>query len=387
MLGGTLETALKLTVSQSNLQKGLGIVSRAVSPRSTLPVPANVLLKAEAGRLMLAATNLELGIVTWIDATVQDEGAVTVPARLLGDLVGTLPNEPVSLTVNPNTCTLTVKCGKSSTEIKGIDAGEFPPMPARLETSTAVYRSDTLKAMFERVTFAASTDEARPVLQGVHTARTRERVTMCATDGFRVSVVTGEDCGPSEGTQTALLPAGALKTVAALTDPKRPEDVLFEIDGARAIYQGDTWMVVTQTIDGNFPNWRVIEPKRFKTTATLPRALTLAALKQADVIARNANGVVKLGFRPDDGLMGVMDVTASSEERGEFGTTLALAELEGPTLEIAFNLRYLREAIEAVTGETVRLEMSDNKGPARITDAGEEPDAAGYKNILMPMHI
>jgi DNA polymerase-3 subunit beta len=378
-----LETALKATVSQQNLQKGLGIVARAVSPRSTLPVLSNVLLRAEAGGLTLAGTNLELGITARVEATVEQDGAITVPSRLLSDLVGTLPNEPVALSVNPNTCTLTVKCGASSTEIKGIDAGEFPPMPARLETSTAVYRSDTLKAMFERVTFAASTDEARPVLQGVQVTRLGERVTMSATDGFRVSVVAGEDYGPVEKAQTAIIPAKALGVVAAMLDTKHPEDVLFTITGAQAIYQGGTWMVVTQTIDGNFPPFEQIIPRKFRARAVAPTAALLLAIRQAEMIAKSGNNVVKLGFRPDDALMGALDITSASEETGGYEGGVALAEMDGPTLDIAFNAAYLREALERARAEQVVIQSNDGKSPVRITAAGDD----NWQCIIMPCHV
>ncbi len=121
---------MKVSVSQQQLAQGLGIVSRAVSPRSTLPVLSNVLLATDEGRLRLSATNLELGITCWIGAQIQEEGSLTVPARLLADLVSTLPNDTVHLAANLSTYSLSVHCGTSSTDIKGIDAQEFPPMPA-----------------------------------------------------------------------------------------------------------------------------------------------------------------------------------------------------------------------------------------------------------------
>src|SRR5512138_637120 len=179
---------MKVSVSQQQLAQGLGVVSRAVSPRSTLPVLGNVLLATDEGRLRLAATNLELGISCWIGAQIQDEGSITVPARLLADLVSTLPNDTVHLSVNVSTCTLTVHCGASNTDIKGIDAQEFPPMPATDMSEGVLIKVSDFKEMIQQVTFAASSDEARPVLQGVQITCTGSDLALAATDGFRISV-------------------------------------------------------------------------------------------------------------------------------------------------------------------------------------------------------
>jgi DNA polymerase III subunit beta len=153
---------MKVSVSQQQLAQGLGIVSRAVSPRSTLPVLANVLLATDEGRLRLSATNLELGITCWTGAQIQEEGSITVPARLFADLVSTLPNDLVHLTVNMNTCTLAVHCGASARKSKGIDAQEFPPMPATDMSEGVHIKVSDFKEMVQQVAFAASSDEARP---------------------------------------------------------------------------------------------------------------------------------------------------------------------------------------------------------------------------------
>ena len=163
-------------------------VSRAVSPRSTLPVLANVLVATDEGRLRLSATNLELGISCWIGAQIVEEGSITVPARTIADLVSMLPNETVALTLNTKTQTLNVRCGSNSTDIKGIDAQEFPPMPVpELSEGVALNVAD-FKEMIQQVVFAASTDEARPVLQGVLMNVNGSEVLLAATDGFRISV-------------------------------------------------------------------------------------------------------------------------------------------------------------------------------------------------------
>ncbi len=179
---------MKVSVSQQQLAHGLGIVSRAVSSHSTLQVLSNILVATDEGRLRLSATNLELGISCWIGAQIEEEGAVTVPARTFNDLIGTMPSDGVKLTLDERTQTLNVVCGSSNTDIKGIDAQEFPPMPVpNLENGIELNVAD-LKEMIQQVAFAASADDARPVLQGVSMTVEGSEITLAATDGFRISV-------------------------------------------------------------------------------------------------------------------------------------------------------------------------------------------------------
>ena len=158
---------MKATVSQQHLAHGLGVVSRAVSPRSTLPVLTNVLVATDEGRLRLSATNLEMGITCWIPAQIQEEGSITVPSRTLVDLVGTFPPENVQLTLDARTQTITLVCNSSVHDIKGIDAQDFPPVPVPDLTEGVDLNLVDFKEMIQQVAFAASADEARPVLQGV----------------------------------------------------------------------------------------------------------------------------------------------------------------------------------------------------------------------------
>jgi hypothetical protein len=175
---------MKASVSQQQLAHGLNLVSRAVSPRSTLPVLANILVASDEGRLRLSATNLELGISCWIGAQIAEEGAITVPSRTFSDLVSALPNDTVQLNLNSRTQTLNVRCGTSVTDIKGIDAQEYPPIPVPdLQEGIELNVSD-LKEMIQQVVFAASSDEARPVLQGVYMTVNGDEITLAATDGF-----------------------------------------------------------------------------------------------------------------------------------------------------------------------------------------------------------
>src|SRR5512143_3155190 len=205
---------MKATVLQENLAHGLSIVSRAVSSRSTLPVLSNILIASDEGRIRLSATNLELGITCWIPARIEQEGSTTVPARTFGDLVNTLPGEQVMLSLDTNTQTLNVRGGSSTNDIKCIDAQEFPPLPVPdLEGAVQLNVAD-FREMIQQVAFSASQDEARPVLMGVLLQVEKDKLTMAAADGFRLSVRKATLSAPAASNVSAIIPAHSLTELA-----------------------------------------------------------------------------------------------------------------------------------------------------------------------------
>src|ERR1700752_2802150 len=173
---------MKVTILQENLARGLGIVAKAVSPRSTLPVLANILIATDEGRLRFSATNLEMGITCWIPARIDEEGSTTVPERTFSDLVSTLPSDQVLLSLDAQTQTLNVRGGPSTNDIKCIDSQEFPPLPVPDFDGAVQINSGDFREMIHQVVFAASSDEARPVVMGVLGQRDKDKLTMAAAD-------------------------------------------------------------------------------------------------------------------------------------------------------------------------------------------------------------
>lgn len=374
---------MRVSVSQQQLAQGLGVVSRAVSPRSTLPVLGNVLLATDEGRLRLAATNLELGISCWIGAQIQEEGSITVPARLLADLVSTLPNDTVHLSVNVSTCTLTVHCGTSNTDIKGIDAQEFPPMPATDMSEGVHIKLSDFKEMIQQVTFAASTDEARPMLQGAQTTLSGNEISMAATDGFRISVRKVTLAEPASKPMTMIIPARALNELARIaSDPEGMISMIVPSGRGQVVFRLDSAELVSQLIDGNFPDYKVIVPRSFKSHTVVSTASFLKACRQAEIIARNGNNVVRLNLQPNADRPGQVEVSAQTEETGSNETVID-ATIDGPGLTIAFNVRFLREVLEVIKTPNLVLETNDHKSPARVQPVGDE----SFLHIIMPMHL
>jgi DNA polymerase-3 subunit beta len=375
---------MKVTVLQENLTRGLGTVSRAVSPRSTLPVLANILIATDDGRLRLSATNLELGITCWIGAKIEEEGSTTVPARTLADLVGTLPDPQVSLILDPRTQTLNVRSGSSTNDIKGIDAQEFPPLPVPDFENAILINVSDFKEMIQQVAFAASTDEARPVLMGVLVKVEGDQVIMAAADGFRLSVRKATLSSPAAQPITAIIPARALQELARIAaDGEQMIQMVLPKGRGQVVFRVKDVELVSQLIDGTFPDYQQIIPRSYKSRTLLPTASLLKACKQAEIFAREGSNVVRLNIRNSGELQpGEVEISAHSEETGS-NETIVEATVDGIPLLIAFNVKFLREVLEVVKTPNVAIETSAANAPGVVKPAGDE----NFLHVIMPMHL
>lgn len=376
---------MKVTVLQENLARGLGVVSKAVSPRSTLPVLANVLIASDEGRLRLSATNLELGITCWIPARIEEEGSTTVPARTFSDLVSTLPADQVSLKLDVPTQTLNVRSGTSTNDIKCIDAQEFPPLPVTDLEGAVQINSGDFREMIHQVAFAASSDEARPVLMGVLIQVDKDKMTMAAADGFRLSVRKAVLAAPVPAPVSAIVPAQALKELARVAgDGEEPIYMVLPKGRGQVIFRVKDVEVVSQLIDGTFPDFQQIIPRSYKSRTLVSTAALLKACRQAEIFAREGSNVVRLNIKSAQGDLqpSEVEISAISEETGK-NETIVEATVDGGGLLIAFNVKFLREALEVIRTPNVALETSAPNAPGVIRPVGDE----NFLHVIMPMHL
>ena len=376
---------MKVTVLQENLARGLGVVSKAVSPRSTLPVLANVLIASDEGRLRLSATNLELGITCWIPARIDEEGSTTVPARTFSDLVATLPGDQVLLKLDPQTQTLNVRGGSSTNDIKCIDAQEFPPMPVPDFDGAVQINVGDFREMIHQVAFAASSDEARPVLMGVLLQVDKDKLTMAAADGFRLSVRKAVLSTPSSAPVSAIVPAQALKELARVaTDSEEPIYMILPKGRGQVVFRIKDVEVVSQLIDGTFPDYQQIIPRSYKSRTLVSTSSLLKACKQAEIFAREGSNVARLNIKSSQGEMqpSELEISATSEETGK-NETIVEATVDGGGLLIAFNVKFLREALEVIRTPNVALETSAPNAPGVVKPVGDDQ----FLHVIMPMHL
>ena len=376
---------MKVIVKQDQLAQGVGTVSRAVSTRSPLPVLANILLQTDDGRLKLSATNLEMGISAWIGAKVEQPGSLTVPSRTFVDLVSNLPSEDVTLTVDERTHTLNVRCGTLNTDIKGISADEFPPMPEPDLSASIPLNVANFKEMIQEVVFAASREESRPNLTGVHLSFEGDYLVLAATDGYRISIAKAIMAQKPAQKIEALIPARALAELARIAvNGDETLQMAFPAGRGQVIFHLHDVELVSQLIEGNFPNYAAIIPPSFKTRTVLSTAELLKACRQTEIIAREGSYIARLDIQPESGAEkpSQLEISASSEQTGS-SEVMVDASIDGTPLLIAFNVRFLREVLEVIKTPNVVLETNAANSPAMLRPVGDE----SFQHIIMPMNL
>lgn len=375
---------MRVSCLQENLARGLNIVSRAVGTRTTLPVLSNVLLATDNGRLRLAATNLDMGITAWIGASVEEDGAITVPARTLNDLVNTLSPERVDLEVATRTNALHLACGATTASIKGIDAYEFPPIPEPTDEDDVLpIPADIFKEAIGMVAFAAARDDSRPILTGVSINYQDGLLTLAAADGFRLSVREIPLEAEFYETVNLVVPARALSEIARIiTEDDEVVELVLPRDRSQVLFHLENVEVVSQLIDGTFPDYRQIIPRDVETRTVLYTADLLRAARRADIFAREANHTVRFSVEPQEGMAGIARVRAQSSETGENEVVLD-ASIEGDGVEIAFNVRYLIDVLSVIPQDQIEVKTIRADKPGVLQPVGDD----SYTHVVMPMHI
>ncbi|OQY82493.1 MAG: DNA polymerase III subunit beta [Chloroflexi bacterium UTCFX4] len=377
---------MKVSVSQENLARGIAIVSRAVATRSTLPVLSHILLATEGGRLKLAATNLEIGITHWIPAQVKTEGAITVPARQIADYVNALPPDTVEMELNSKTQTLHLKCARYDANIKGVDASEFPIIPVISDgvNQKIFIESDALKNIIAQTTFSAAQDDSRPVLTGVLAKFDKDTVTFASADGFRLSVRSALLGSKLDAPISVIIPAKTLTDVSRIMgDQDAPVEIAITENRSQVMFHLANTDLVSQLIDGNFPDFNQIIPKT-RTTRTVMNTNELQnAVKAASVFARESSNTVRLNISSGNDMGGGrVVITAQSAETGDNVGEID-ATVEGDPIEIAFNARFLADVLVVLNSPQMALETLGAASPGVIKPVGRDD----FTHVIMPMHI
>jgi DNA polymerase-3 subunit beta len=375
---------MKVSCLQENLARGLSIVARAVAQRSTLPVLSNILMATDNGRLRLSATNLELGITCWIGAKIHEDGATTVPSRTFVDLVNTLPNDQVDMELTVRTQSLNVRSGAFNNDIKCIDAQEFPPLPPSDLNEDLELNVEELREMIHQVAFAASTDDARPVLTGVLFEVAEGELAMAAADGFRLSVRSAHLPSPDIGPFKAIIPARALSELGrVIGDGEETVSMAMPHGRGQVIFRAKNVELVSQLIEGTFPDYRGIIPTSYTTRTVVTTSAFHKACKAAEIFARDAAHSARLHISPSSELEpGTLEISATSAETGS-NETIIDATVEGDPIEIAFNVRFLVDVLSVIDNPNISLETSTASSPGVIRPVGKDD----FLHVIMPMHL
>ncbi len=375
---------MKLSCLQENLNKGLSVVGRAVAARTTLPITNNILLATDQPRLKLVATNLEMAISCWIGAKVEEEGAITVPARLITEFVNSLPSERVDVALSPGTKTLGLKCARFEARISGVNAKDFPPIPKVEGGISTKVEVEALRQGISQVVFAAASEESRPVLTGVNAEFNGDLLTLAAADGFRLAVYKLPIATPVSQRTEVIIPARTLAELNRLIgDNEKTVDIMINPNKSQALFRLKDIELISQLVQGTFPQYAQLIPQSYNTRVVVDVVEFLRATKTASIFARDGSGIVRLVVTTGSKeTPGKITVSARSEEMGDdVGEIDAI--IEGEEAKIAFNGKYLIDVLGVLRESQIALETTNPSSPGVIRPVGVD----NYIHVVMPMFV
>jgi DNA polymerase-3 subunit beta len=381
---------MRLVCSQNQLASNLSLVSRAVASRPTHPVLANILFNADAKSQTLGMTafDLNLGIQVTFTANVVSGGSITLPARLLNDIVSRLPDEDITLSVEDGDIA-TITCGSGRYEVNGLPVEEFPELPQIATDGETTYLPvESLLIGLDGSLFAASTDETKRILTGVHVTAHADRLEFAATDGHRLSVVqtnflAEEDLpgSPSDGKSSleVTIPSRALRELERMLNAQTEGAIAVRFDRAQMIFQSANQILTSRLLDGSYPNYRALIPSQFERQITLDRKMLVSALERIAVLADQKNNIVKVSFNATG-----QEISLSVEAPDvATGRESLPAQMSGSDLDIAFNVKYLLDGLKAIDSHDIQLKLNNSTSPAIITPIG----ASQMTYLIMPVQI
>lgn len=357
---------------------GLSVVAHAVATKGSLPILSQILLRTEEGRLKLSATNLETGIVTWVGAKVEEEGAISIPARLLSELISSLPAGKVRLEVKNQI--LSVETDSTRAKINGVAAEEFPSLPVPASDPILSLPPDTLAEAVGQVAFAAATDEGRPVLTGLLLRVANSYLTLVGVDGFRLSErrLKLEPLGGKD--LSLIIPARTLSEVARLAAGQKENLLVYlPVEENQIIFKTSGFEVSSRLLEGDFPDYEKIVPQEFTTKAIFPTGDFGKAVRLSAIFAKDSANSIRLKFMPSEGKL---LLSANTVELGENEVELE-GQLEGEAVEVAFNAKYLLDCLSNLKTEKVVFQISGPLSPG-VLRLADNPD---FLHLIMPVRI
>ena len=366
---------MKIEVLQENLSKALSLTSRFVSTRAQLPVLSNVLLSAKGTKLHLSATNLEISLSTAIGAKVEEEGEITIPAKVFTDLISNLSKGPLTLISEKEQ--LTIKSSHFDGNILGLNPSEFPVVPSKLGSTNAIQTNDFIKAL-SQTTFSSSSDVTRPILTGVlfTTDDKTSALQLVGTDGFRLSRKIINLKEPLSFGKV-IVPKTALLELSRIFNDE--EKLGFEVDqeNKQVLFGNGDTILSSRLIEGDFPPFEKIIPTEAIIEVKLSKDELLRATKVASVIARDNGYVGKINIKPD-----ALEISAESSSSGNQKVVVE-AKVEGGEMEILFNLRFLEEFLNVVDGEEISISLINSDSPGVFRDTS----TTDLLHLIMPVKV
>jgi DNA polymerase III subunit beta len=389
---------MKLVCSQNSLSTNLSLVSRAVSSRPSHPVLANILLVADEAlqQVKLSAFDLSLGIQTSFSADVVTGGKLTLPAKLLTDIVSRLPEGDITLEDGNDETTdaadtnflTTLTCASGRYQVRGMGAEEFPELPVVEEGEVAHLSVESLIEGLRSSLFSASSDETKQVLTGVHLTMQADGLEFAATDGHRLTVVQTVNADAAESGAKPLdpeksldvtIPAKALQELAKMLERQTGSDVAVHFDHSQVVFEWTDQRLTSRLLEGQYPNYRQLVPRQFSRQITAERRLLLSALERIAVLADQKNNIVKLTL---DSTNQLLTLSVDAQDVGS-GTETIPAQISGDDLDVAFNVKYLMDGLKTIATTEIQIQLNTATSPAIVTPLG----SIKMTYLVMPVQV
>lgn len=368
---------MKLVCAQADLERAVTIVSKAITPNTTLPVLNNILLKAEGNKLHFAATNLEVAIQYFIPAEVKSEGSITIPAKLLSSYVTLLKDESMELELMDGD-TIHVKSASSQTKIKGINATEFPAIPKVEKESTFTVPRKVLETAISQTVFAASTNTSRPVLSGVLFDVKKDTLKVVATDSYRLAEKTIELKEKTNLDIECIIPARTVMEMGKILARAEDENVELSVSKNQILFIIGDVLLMSRLIEGKFPPYEKVIPKETKTKLEVLDEALANVVRRVSLFARENNNSIKIAATNDGKLTVSTEETRVGEEKAELDV-----KITGENNKIALNAQYLLDVLNYIQSDDVLLEIEDNLSPAVVRPL----KGKDYVYIIMPLKV
>ena len=363
---------MKLKVTQSNLNRALGVVSRVAASRTTLPILSNILIKAEKNSLTVSATNLEIGITCTVAGKVDEQGSITIPARLMTDFVSNLPDENIDLWLEGHA--LHIKSGKYASSINGIPADDFPTLPAVENSSTNTLPATDLKKALQQTVLAASSDEARQVLTAVYTHTHENRLYIVATDSYRLAERALAENKDDFG---LLVPATTYSELLRVIDDSAQE-VSYAYDDSQVMFKYGDVKIISRLIAGNYPDYRQLIPRTGDVEFSVSRDDFINITKVSSLFAKESAGSITLDVDEDKQEVSIRSIASQVGEN----TSRADAKVKGSG-NVTLNSRYLLDALNAFSGDTITFTFRSTTSPCVLKSADKKD--SDYLHVVMPL--
>ncbi len=366
---------MKVEVNRKEFYDGIQQVKQAVSSKTSMPILSGILLATEENRLKLVGTDLEIGIESFVDVTVQESGAIVLPAQTLTRIVRELPNEQITLTTDDSTNTAQINCGHSKFNIHGSEADEFPTLPDLEDGIEFEVEQELFTNLIKQTEFAVSQDESKPFLTGGLLELNGSSVNLVATDTYRLAyrgeIIEGVDLEPEE----VIIPDQTLSNIKKLAEPDDEETIEVLITDNQALFTFSGLTMVSRLIEGEFPDYQQVIPDNNQTEVVADTKELLSSLKRAALVAREDSDTVKFDLRADK-----LIITSNAPEVGQAYEELTV-EAKGDEIEFAFNANYMIDCLKAISAEQVTLHFADALSPGIVKPKSETE----YVYVVMPV--